>query len=138
MRVACSKGTYIRTLCHDIGRKLGCGGIMETLTRTRVGGFLLEDAKTLVEIEELAGKGKLSDILLPVDEVFAQLPAVEVAQEGLALLQNGNPLAGSLLQFKNNGTSESQVRLYDREGRFYGIYEWRKEKDRYMPVKMFL
>ena len=59
MEVSCSKGTYIRTLCHDIGEKLGCGGCMESLIRTRVSTFRIEDAKTLDEIETLKQEGKV-------------------------------------------------------------------------------
>ena len=61
MEVSCSKGTYIRTLCHDIGEKLGCGGCMESLIRTRVSTFRIEDAKTLDEIETLKQEGKLAE-----------------------------------------------------------------------------
>ena len=63
MEVSCSKGTYIRTLCHDIGEKLGCGGCMESLIRTRVSTFRLEDAKTLDGIETLKQEGKLAELL---------------------------------------------------------------------------
>ena len=63
MEVSCSKGTYIRTLCHDIGEKLGCGGCMESLIRTRVSTFRIEDAKTLDEIETLKQEGKLAELL---------------------------------------------------------------------------
>ena len=67
MEVACSKGTYIRTLCHDIGEKLGCGGCMESLIRTRVSAFQIKDAKTLAEIEALKQEGMLEKILVPID-----------------------------------------------------------------------
>ena len=66
MEVSCSKGTYIRTLCHDIGEKLGCGGCMESLIRTRVSTFRIEDAKTLDEIETLKQEGKLAELLVPM------------------------------------------------------------------------
>lgn len=67
MEVSCSKGTYIRTLCHDIGEKLGCGGCMESLIRTRVSTFRIEDAKTLDEIETLKQEGKLAELLVPIE-----------------------------------------------------------------------
>ena len=69
MEVSCSKGTYIRTLCHDIGEKLGCGGCMESLMRTRVSTFRIEDAKTLDEIETLKQEGKLAELLVPIDAI---------------------------------------------------------------------
>ena len=76
MTVTCSKGTYIRTLCHDIGEKLGCGGCMESLLRTRVSSFTLKDSLKLPEIEKLQESGKIEQILMPVDAVFMQYPCV--------------------------------------------------------------
>ncbi len=72
------KGTYIRTLCHDIGQKLGCGGCMEELLRTRVGRFPLEDSLKLAEIEILMGLGQLQEHLIAVDSLFSEYPAVTV------------------------------------------------------------
>ena len=73
MKVTCSKGTYIRTLCHDIGEKLGCGGCMQELTRTRVGTFYLEDSLTLAQVERLAREGTLEQEVVPVEEMFQGL-----------------------------------------------------------------
>lgn len=72
--VSCSKGTYIRTLCYDIGRKLGCGGCMESLLRTRVDRFCLEDSLTLSQIEALRDEGRVEEHVLPVDSVFLDYP----------------------------------------------------------------
>ena len=90
MRVACSRGTYIRTLCHDIGQKLGCGGAMERLERTRSGNFKAEDAYRLSELEAFAKEGSLEEKLLPVESVFEQLDAYQVQGDGQKLLENGN------------------------------------------------
>jgi Holliday junction resolvase RusA-like endonuclease len=68
--IRCSKGTYVRTLCHDIGRTLGCGGCMSSLRRTRAGEFRLEDAHTLDEVQKAADAGQLESLLLPVDTLF--------------------------------------------------------------------
>jgi tRNA pseudouridine55 synthase len=65
MRVDCSKGTYIRTLCHDIGGKLGCGGCMEKLFRTRVDRFEIEDSLRLGEVEKLVEEGRLAEKIIP-------------------------------------------------------------------------
>jgi len=70
MTVSCSKGTYIRTLCHDIGEKLGCGGCMESLVRTKAGAFAIADSFTLGQIEELRDNGTLMDHITPIDEMF--------------------------------------------------------------------
>ena len=76
MEVTCSKGTYIRTLCHDIGEKLGCHGCMERLIRTRVGQFDRNGAHTLDEIAAIVGEGRLSEILVPVDEMLPRCAAL--------------------------------------------------------------
>lgn len=92
MSVTCSKGTYIRTLCYDIGRKLGCGGCMESLLRTRVDRFCLEDALTLAQIEQLRDLGQVEQHVVPVDGVFADLPKLRMnGAEGDKLVHNGNP-----------------------------------------------
>ena len=73
MEVTCSKGTYIRTLCHDIGNLLGTGGCMEELTRTKVGRFELKDSLKLEELRDLAQNGRLEDALIPLDQMFSEL-----------------------------------------------------------------
>ena len=70
MRVHCSKGTYIRTLCHDMGKRLGCCGCMEELIRTRVSGFRIEDSLSLSRLEEMGRNGTLSEAVLPIDQMF--------------------------------------------------------------------
>lgn len=87
LRVVCSKGTYIRTLCHDIGQVLGCGGCMADLRRTRVGQFTLENA---VRVEELEGAGDLSRLLRPVERCFSE-PSVTISGAALKRARNGNP-----------------------------------------------
>ncbi len=94
MRVKCSKGTYIRTLCHDIGERLGCGGCMEELTRTCVGRFSLEESLTLDRIAEKYRDGSLSDVLVPMDRMFDDYPGMTVREPWESLAKNGNPLPG--------------------------------------------
>ena len=91
-RVECSKGTYIRTLCDDIGRKLGCGGTMKSLKPTRVRRFEIAQARTLKELEALAGEGRLEEALIPVEELFAGCPRLMVKPEWERLVRNGNEL----------------------------------------------
>ncbi len=103
LRVTCSKGTYIRTLCNDIGEKLGCGGCMEHLTRTRVGGFTVGEALRLDEIQQAAEEGRLTDIIVPVDQVFANLPpAVILTACADALAHNGNKISASEIRIEEN------------------------------------
>ncbi|MCH5258899.1 MAG: tRNA pseudouridine(55) synthase TruB [Lachnospiraceae bacterium] len=138
MRVVCSKGTYIRTLCHDIGDKLQCGGAMETLTRSRVGIFGIEDALTLEELEQLRDDNKISDVIIPPDAVFDRERAVVVNEQGLRPLQNGNFLSNAHLTDKMQLNDKEQVRVYDNTGKFYGIYAYQEAKRTLKPVKMFL
>ena len=91
LRCQCSKGTYIRTLCHDIGEKLGCHGCMEALIRTRSGQFLVKDSLRLFEVEKLRDEGRLTEAVLPVDRMFAHLPAAVLTEDGSRLGHNGNP-----------------------------------------------
>lgn len=97
--VTCSKGTYIRTLCYDIGRKLGCGGCMESLLRTRVDRFELKDSLTLSQIEKLRDEGRLEEAVVPVEGVFLRLPAlVTKPGDGDKLVHNGNPFQAELAE----------------------------------------
>ena len=90
MRVACSKGTYIRTLCADIGEKLGCGGTMKSLVRSKVSEFVLDEALTLGQLQELKDADRLMEAVMPVDRCFAECPALHVKDQWLKLLENGN------------------------------------------------
>ena len=135
MEVSCSKGTYIRTLCHDIGEKLGCGGCMESLIRTRVSTFRIEDAKTLDEIETLKQEGKLAELLVPIDAMFPFYPKITVKDDWKAFAKNGKPLDLKMLKEACGQDEETQVRLYDESGKFIAIYQWKEKK--YHIVKMF-
>ena len=100
MDVTCSKGTYIRTLCHDIGEKLGVGAAMDQLLRTKVSIFEVDQALTLAQIEERIQQEDRS-FVLPVDQLFTQYPKMQVADEEAAkMLRNGNPITiGKLKSF---------------------------------------
>lgn len=134
--VTCSKGTYVRTLCRDIGEALGCGGCMESLVRTRVGNFERKDSLTLAEIEELQREDRLKDRLTPPDSMFADREGRTVQEEFEKLLYNGNVLPGRAFQEEEKGPAE-QIRVYDRSGLFIGLYEYREADGCYKPCKMF-
>lgn len=138
LRVVCSKGTYIRTLCSDIGQKLGCGGAMQSLQRTKAGRFRLEDALTLGDLQQLKDSGELERVVQPVDSLFEETPALHVTAEAARLLENGNALLP--VQFAETVTPEPErwVRVYRPDGRFAGIYAYEEQKRWYRPVKMFL
>ena len=137
IRVLCSKGTYIRTLCHDIGEKLGCGAAMKTLLRTRVERFSLENAKKLDEIESLMKAGDIDRTVTSVEEMFSGLPAITVKEAFKGAVQNGNPLFLRQITGKTGWTDGEQVRVYC-DKKFYGIYAFQVLKGSFRPVKMFL
>ena len=137
MTVSCSKGTYIRTLCHDIGQKLGCGGCMESLLRTRVDRFHLEDSLTLSQIESLRDRGTIKDYIMPVEDVFREYPLLLIRDSADKLVHNGNPFLPE--HAEGDGSLQSGwVRVYDSRKQFIGIYEYDREKKRYQPRKIFL
>lgn len=89
LQVDCSKGTYIRSLCDDLGKVLGTGGVMTALIRTGAHGFSLDRCHTLEEVERLCQEGRLEEALLPVGELFSQLPAIPLSQEQARMFCNG-------------------------------------------------
>lgn len=164
MRIVCSKGTYIRTLCHDIGGRLGCGGVMESLIRSRVGIFGIEESLTLAQLEKLRDEGKIADVIVPPDVIFAGCRAVIVNAAGCRMVQNGNRLGAAQIarivqpgreaapqtggqadfteQLEHNTdfrelAEGEQVRVYDGDGKFYGIYGCHRTEGILKPVKMF-
>lgn len=124
LRVRCSKGTYVRTLCHDIGRALGCGGCMSSLRRTMAAGFTLDQA---VAMERAQAEG--AALLLPVDRLFSARPAYRIPslrQERLC--RNGNPLPAADL-------APGEYRVYSPAGEFLCLSRW--DRGRLVSVKNF-
>ncbi len=112
--VDCSKGTYIRTLCHDIGKKLGCGGVMSALKRTRSGDFKIENAFTLEEIEEKAKNNDFS-FLIGIDEALSHYDKVVLADRNARRLCNG-------IEVRLNGIEDDKIfRVYDEQGKFLAL-----------------
>lgn len=136
MTVSCTKGTYIRTLCYDIGEKLGCGACMKQLIRTKVSRFDLKDSLTLSRIEELKQQDRLAECVIPVDAMFADMTKVVIKEENSKFIYNGNPFLKQHIKDASAAITK-QVRVYDAKDVFVGIYE-EKEAGIYKPVKMFL
>ncbi len=119
--VVCSKGTYIRTLCYDIGRALGVGGCMAELVRTASGDFTLDRAYAFEEIEAARDTGSLQDLILPTDGVFASLPRIVLNEQGVLRAKNGavifpqNTVGGK--PFEN----DVKYTVYDEQGEFLMI-----------------
>lgn len=142
MEVSCSKGTYIRTLCHDIGETLGCGGCMESLVRTRVSSFRIADSMTLEEISQKCMKDCLMDVVIPIDAMFQEYQKITVKKSWDFLAKNGNSLPMNAVYFEHEEKSREKVdgdymRLYDEQGHFVAIYSWNDEKKEYQIIKMF-
>lgn len=137
MRVCCSKGTYIRTLCRDIGEKLGCTACMEELVRTRVSDFTLQDSATLSEIERREKDGTLEELLRPIDQMFPELKRVTAAAEWEKSVRNGGAFPEKGTGKEGSFDESERVRVYDRTGAFIGIYGYKKGEGIFTPVKMF-
>ena len=124
MVVSCSKGTYIRTLCDDIGKKLGCYGCMKSLLRTKVDKFTVENALTLSQLQQLIDEKSESEweFVEPVDRVFHKYEAIKTKPEAQKLVMNGNRIP---IEFVSDFTTEKMqknIRLYDFTDKFVGIY----------------
>ena len=136
LKVSCSKGTYIRTLCHDIGAKLSVGGCMKELLRTKVGRFEIKDSLKLDDLQKLKEEGRLGKVVLPVEEVFKDLPEIRSETEELdKLLKNGNPFRSRAVK---NVTDGDMFRVYHSDGTFIGVFRYDAEKRMYYPEKIFL
>ena len=134
LKVKCSKGTYIRTLCHDIGRKLQCGGCMEELVRTRVGTFELQNAMKLDEIEKCKHLGGIEDELMPVDEIFKEYKQIHLHGENMKRVYNGNPFSSAKVQCQDGEI----IRIYNEQAEFVALYRYEENKNNFKAWKMFL
>lgn len=137
MSVTCSKGTYIRTLCDDIGEKLGCGGCMEELTRTRAGRFTVSDSRTLDEIRTAFERDRLAELVVPVDVMFSEAAKVYVEDEWETPARNGNILPREAVREWTAGEDGERVRLYNSAGQFIALYRRKEEVREYHLEKMF-
>lgn len=137
MEVECSKGTYIRTLCHDMGEKLGCGAAMASLVRTRVDRFLLEEAYTISQIEEIMQKGDIEKILVPLETVFDAYPKVVVENAGMRYLLNGNPVSTNVCRMSQMPEDGALVRMMDEKDNFYAVYRYKSRTDSFTNHKIF-
>ncbi len=137
-RVVCSKGTYIRSLCQDIGESLACGGCMQSLERTRVGAFDKSTAVTLAELERHRDEGTLSEIMLGVDQIFTQYKPVTLKDRFVKTAENGNKLRTDMIVEPVLFEEGEKVRLYGEDGSFYGVYVYLDAEAVLKPRKFFL
>ena len=132
--VSCSKGTYIRSLIHDLGQNLGCGAMMTGLLRTKACGFSLEESFFLSDIEKLFDENCLDNIIHPLDELF-HYKKVYCLPESDKLLENGNRIPLDLAK-PVEAQIDERLSVYHSDGRFAGIFK--KQEDCYKPEKFFL
>jgi tRNA pseudouridine55 synthase len=125
LRVRCSKGTYVRTLCHDIGQALGCGGCMSSLRRTMAAGFTLEQAVTLEQIQQAADPASL---LLPVDTCFSHCPELSLPAAPETKVRNGMTVVLP-------EAADGEYRVYGAQGDFLAL--GRMEQGKLHTVKSF-
>lgn len=154
LTIVCGKGTYIRSLCRDIGKALNTCACMKTLLRTRSGNSFLENSFKLSDVEVMRDAGTLEEHIVTVEQVFAECKAFRMKPEWDKLLLNGNHImeqdcellnAGNFTKVENDNKSTSEevgefpanwYRAYDSTGRFLGLYK--KSGKKFTPVKMFL
>ncbi|HHT98444.1 MAG TPA: tRNA pseudouridine(55) synthase TruB [Clostridiales bacterium] len=141
IEIDCEKGTYIRTLLHDIGQVLGCGGTTKDLLRTRAGDFTIENSLKLSEVEDLVRSKEVNNYIKPIDSVLTNYPRLIVNEESDTTIQNGNPLKKS--SFINSDefnimNYKDLIRIYDYQNNFIALYQFDFSKNSFVPKKMFI
>lgn len=134
-RVSCSKGTYIRTLCKDIGQALGYPSVMSGLVRTATGNFRSEQCVTLEQLEQIVESNDLARCLIPPDQAVKHFPEVTVEGTFVSKALNGQKLPFSVLA--NLPAEGGKARLYTDQQVFMGIYDIRPEDSMAVPLKLF-
>lgn len=132
MVVACSKGTYIRSLARDLGETLGCGAHLTRLVRLWVGQFTLETASSLDEIAQAVNDGQTERVLQTADTALASLPAIIVPPERLVDIGHGRPWP-AIGQPSNAGAQAGPVRVYDTDGRLLALAEYDAHRRAWLP-----
>ncbi len=147
IEVVCGKGTYIRSLAHDLGQALGCGAHLKSLIRLRCGLFDIKDAVSLPQLEDAFRHGYWQHFIYPIDSVLLHWTAMVVSEDARQNIRNGQSLA-----VKNNdqaigypkqhvlqqSSTENRCRAYSLEGRFLGVLRFNSEKEQWQPEKVFL
>jgi tRNA pseudouridine55 synthase len=133
LEVECGKGTYIRSLAHDLGAKLGCGAHLSNLVRISSGPFHIRDAITISEVESAFKSDRWTELIQSIDIAVYHLPAVTVTNDEECSIVNGRPL----MLVKQDSPSEGQCRAYSRDGRFLAILSRDAEGECWRPKKVF-
>jgi tRNA pseudouridine55 synthase len=144
VEIVCGKGTYIRSLAHDLGQTMGCGAYLKNLVRTRCGTFDITDSVTMEQLEEAVESERWQDYLYPIDAVFAGWTAIVVGDEAREAIRNGRPLDTDDEAFSSLGPSgqddvtAGRCRVYALNGDFVALLRFNPEKCRWQPDKVFI
>lgn len=133
LEVECSRGTYIRSLAHDLGQRLGCGAHLKSLVRLKSGPFHISDAISIPKLEAAFRQGNWTELLQPIDVAIFHLPEVTVSEEDERAVMNGRPLASDIAE----GTTAKLRRAYSSEGRFLAILRYNDDSGYWKPEKVF-
>ncbi len=131
LAIECSKGTYIRSLAHDLGMQLGCCAYLEALVRTRSGPFTLSDSITLEQFADAVETNSIQHYSFPLDKALEQYPAMKLDVETAERIKHGNTFNNPVAN--NSGLA----RVYDTNGAFIAIAEWNEEQQVWQPKKVF-
>ncbi|UCE21732.1 MAG: tRNA pseudouridine(55) synthase TruB [Candidatus Aminicenantes bacterium] len=141
-RVGCSSGTYIRSLAHDLGLRLGCGAHLSELNRTTVGNFHMDDSLDLDKIKQLNSQGQIEEFLIPLELLLPEFPKIILNERGSTLAKNGNKISSENIQkiFQDESTpqedyqeKEAIFRMFTLEGEFLALAKKIPEKDHFHP-----
>lgn len=138
IRVDCSSGTYIRSICADIGDMLGCGAALSALRRTRACGFDLTSAHTVEELKTLAESGGIIECVAPVESIFTDYGRISVSDAQAFRFKNGSGLDLNRLKMQSIPTDGEIIRVYSQNGTFIGLGRISKSKNELSFLKLFL
>lgn len=136
IRILCSKGTYIRSLCNDIGEKLGCGGHMSALERVRTGQFYIKDSIKIGDFKDVVSNNRLLDILIPVEHIYSDYKRVTISDDANKYLYNGNKISKNYILNNAYIDNDEQVLVYDTKKVLIGLYQEYGECIK--PITVFL
>lgn len=139
IRVECGKGTYIRSLCEDIGARCGELACMTSLKRTVVNDFKVEDSYTVSELTDMKNQGRLLEAVRPTDMVFMEYKGIYVKKDYKKYIDNGNRLYPDWIDAETLSFEDGEiVRVYNTEGNFTGLYSYIEADEGFKPYKMFI
>jgi tRNA pseudouridine55 synthase len=137
IEVVCGKGTYIRSLAHDLGQALGCGAVLESLVRLRCGPFAINDAVSVPQLEDAVRYGYWQRLVYPIDTVLLHWTAIVVSDATGVAIQNGRPVAVADEDGLKGVSAKDRCRVYSADGCFLGVLSFNQETEQWQPEKVF-